>query len=366
MKKILISVLAATVLLTTLVGCDANTGGDATETTPPTITSSDSQTNSQSEAMVQPILATAGDISVSLTDFTFFKQASRMEVEQQAVMFGIIDEEGLADMWAQEITEDGFTMWDSLKQQALETGKRLAVLHNLAIEAGTALDESVVVEMEQGLGMYLEMLSEDEAEAGRIFEDRYGVSPAHALDVEKRMSKINTFLSEFAHSLVITEEDVRAVYDENPDNFDLVTVRHVLISSNNTMTDEERAEATERAEEIYRRIVAGEPIGELASIYSEDPGSAHADGEYTFPRGQMVPEFEDWSFSAEIDDKGIVLSSFGYHVMQFMGRTSFEDVKDSIHHNLQHVRAEQDINNVIDEFAEQWVLDQELFDSIVL
>ena len=354
MKKILVSVLAATVLLTSLTACNATEAqAPANESPIGTHTISPSP---------DVVLATARNVQVDFRDFTFFKQASRMEVEQQALMFGITDEENLAELWAEEI-EEGFTMWDSLSGQSLETAKRLAVLHNLAVEAGTQLPEFAMDQMQQGLESFLASLAEDRAEAEEIFQEFYGVSAQHALEVELRMSLIDTFLHEYAHALVITEEDIRAVYDMNPNAFDQVTVRHVLISSTSYMTEEEQEQARERAEEIYRRIVAGEAIGELASIYSEDPGSAQNNGEYTIPMGMMVAPFENWAFSAGEGDKGIVLTQFGYHVMQFMSRTGFEDVKDSIHHSLQHTRADENISQILEEFDGLWVVNQELLDQ---
>ena len=55
--------------------------------------------------------------------------------------------------------------------------------------------------------------------------------------------------------------------------------------------------ATRKAEEIIKRLDAGEAFAELAREVSEDPGSASNGGDLGFfARGIMAPEFEKCRF----------------------------------------------------------------------
>ena len=52
-----------------------------------------------------------------------------------------------------------------------------------------------------------------------------------------------------------------------------------------------------------------------------DPGSQMTGGLYAdFPQGQMVPEFDGWSFDAarKLGDTDIVKTDYGYHIMYFV------------------------------------------------
>lgn len=45
----------------------------------------------------------------------------------------------------------------------------------------------------------------------------------------------------------------------------------------------------------------------------------------------MVEEFEEWTFSHEVGDTGIVKTQYGFHVMRLDGiKNTFEDLRDSV------------------------------------
>ncbi len=114
-----------------------------------------------------------------------------------------------------------------------------------------------------------------------------------------------------------TEEEINAEMQAVQAKYETATVKHVLIGSK----DEE---GKALAEEVLQKALAGEDMAELAKAYSEDPGSKDSGGEYTFPKGQMVAEFENASFTGEIGKvyPELVETSFGYHIIKVENRTS--------------------------------------------
>ena len=81
---------------------------------------------------------------------------------------------------------------------------------------------------------------------------------------------------------------------------------------------------------VLEKVKAGEDFAELASEYSKDPGSAANGGSLGyFPRGVMVPEFEEVAFSlgvGEISD--IVESQFGYHIIKVEDIQTVMDIEE--------------------------------------
>lgn len=99
----------------------------------------------------------------------------------------------------------------------------------------------------------------------------------------------------------------------------LKNVRHILFL--NTTYDDDS-----KAREVYDKWVAdGASLDDFLALvkeYSEDPGSMNAGGLYEdVPRGKMVEPFEDWIYdeTREVGDHGIVETSYGWHIMYFVG-----------------------------------------------
>ena len=134
------------------------------------------------------------------------------------------------------------------------------------------------------------------------------------------------------------------MFDGATDNtFPLVNVRHILVpyeggttgkNGQKTYTDEEKAAAKTKAEELLAQFTSGEATEDafaaLAKENSTDGGSKENGGLYedVYP-GQMVRNFNDWCFdeSRKPGDTGIVESDYGVHVMYFVGdsETTYRD-----------------------------------------
>ena len=89
------------------------------------------------------------------------------------------------------------------------------------------------------------------------------------------------------------------------------------------VNDEQKKIARDKLEEIRMRIVeGGEDFGELATLYSDDPGSGRAGGDLGWAkRGAYVQEFEAAAYSLEVDEiSEIIETEFGFHVLQQLER----------------------------------------------
>ena len=130
------------------------------------------------------------------------------------------------------------------------------------------------------------------------------------------------------------------------------------VSRDDAMSEQEQQEAADLARRILDRINDGEEIGVLAAQYSDDPGSRFEDGEYTFGRGMMVPEFEQWSFESQSGDTGIVSTMFGYHVMQKISGVD-EQLDQLARQNIFRQQYSW-LYETLD--SEDWVINQEVLD----
>ena len=125
--------------------------------------------------------------------------------------------------------------------------------------------------------------------------------------------------------VAVTEAEAKQYYDEHTGSFEtpeMVRAAHILIGTRDQATgaelsDEQKAAKKKQAEDILKRVRAGEDFAKLAKEFSDDPGSKDKGGEYTFPRGQMVTAFEDAAFGLNTNQvSDIVTTPFGYHIIK--------------------------------------------------
>ena len=99
------------------------------------------------------------------------------------------------------------------------------------------------------------------------------------------------------------------------------SVRHILLQAKDVKDAAEMARLNSKADSLVRVIKSGQDFGALAARYSDDPGSKSNGGVYDFfPKGQMVPPFNDFSFGKRIGTIGSVETSYGVHVIEVLDR----------------------------------------------
>jgi len=96
-------------------------------------------------------------------------------------------------------------------------------------------------------------------------------------------------------------------------------VRHILITAGSNGVSFE--DAQKKADSLIGVIKAKDNFVELVKTVSEDPGSIEKNGEYKwFQEGQMVTEFNDYSFKEPLNKLGSVQTTYGVHIIEVLGR----------------------------------------------
>lgn len=109
-------------------------------------------------------------------------------------------------------------------------------------------------------------------------------------------------------SIEVTSDEALAFYNENKDQFsapEQASAKHILVDTE------------EKCASIKEEIAAGKSFEDAAKEHSTCPSKERGGDLGTFGKGQMVKEFEDATFSAQIGDVvGPVKTQFGYHLIQ--------------------------------------------------
>jgi foldase protein PrsA len=117
-----------------------------------------------------------------------------------------------------------------------------------------------------------------------------------------------------AKDVTITPAQIKDYFNKNHASFDKpeeVSARHILVPN------------LAMANMVEAKLKAGGNFADLAREYSTDPGSKAKGGDLgSFRRGQMVPAFDKYAFSAPLNQiSPPIKSPFGYHIIQVESRT---------------------------------------------
>ena len=105
-----------------------------------------------------------------------------------------------------------------------------------------------------------------------------------------------------------------------------VHARHILIATKSAEMPTEQGgldkpAARAKAEEVLKRVKAGENFENLAKEYSDDGSKQNGGDLGWFGKGRMVPEFENAAFALQPGQTSeIVESQFGFHIIKNEGR----------------------------------------------
>ncbi len=149
--------------------------------------------------------------------------------------------------------------------------------------------------------------------------------------------------TEIASVQPATEAESRDFYQKNPKEFEqpeAVRASHILIRADENADAAAKQKARVEAEAVLKKAKAGEDFAQLAKQHSAD-GSAQQGGDLNFfPRGQMVPAFDQAAFALPTGQiSGIVETQFGYHIIKVTDRRAasvmpFEQVDQQIRQYL--------------------------------
>lgn len=364
MKKTFLTVLLILILTIAAAGCNVvklpeedsqESGASSGEVSLPELEALPQPLPDREEIPEEP-LSTLEEQVVYSSDFLYFYSIYRDNVASQYGAFMDMN-----TFWEQEV--DGVTMQQHLILEMLSMVREQAVFYQAAVSNGMELSQQELDDIESDIQTVLE----DQFDGNeQDFLNAAYLTPTQMTRFLQRSNLISQYMDKAMEEIEITDAQIAEYYAVNRENLDQVTARHILIDCTDEMSEEEQAEAKAKAEDILSQIQGGADIGQLAAEHSTDPGSKNNNGEYTFGRGQMVPEFEEWAFSAQPGDQGVVKTDYGYHVMEKISHSDLEDVKEQVEQILRKQKFPEQYSYVY-ELAESpdWSLNQELLDRIV-
>jgi len=225
----------------------------------------------------------------------------------------------------------------AIVQQRLNPARDMDLLLQLQQEVvGSVVDQKIMLEMAA-----LDSIEVDDKEVERSLDQQIEmfIQQAGSESVAEEMlgQSLNSFRREFwlemkdrlvteryqqtlINKITVSRQDVEEFFYTFEDSLPFfpltVKLNHLLIPIKAGTVSV--AKTKKSLLEIKQRILNGESFSELASLYSQDPGSKANGGTLGFvKRGALVPEFESVAFSQDVGIiSEIVETPFGYHIIK--------------------------------------------------
>ncbi|MDP2388556.1 MAG: peptidylprolyl isomerase [Bacteroidota bacterium] len=227
---------------------------------------------------------------------------------------------------AQEFIKNGYTLNDSLKSKLFEDLLFQKLLLAQADKDSVVVkDEQVDAELERRMAYYLNQFGSEEN-----FFNFYGKS-SQAYKEEMRDDIKDQMVAQQMQSKVVgdvkvTPAEIRNYYNSIPvDSLPLINSEVELgqLVKKPEVSPEAKKAALEKIQGLRKRVMNGESsMTAIATIYTDDPGSARTGGVYNgIMRGQFAPEFEAVAFKIKPGEISEVFETvYGYHFLKLLSR----------------------------------------------
>jgi peptidyl-prolyl cis-trans isomerase C len=198
----------------------------------------------------------------------------------------------------------------------------------------------------------------NEAEFNKALAARNATVAQLKADARVDMTINKLMEAELASATAATDADAQDFYAKNPDKFkqgETVRASHILIEAKEGVDEATRKAARAKIDGILKRAKGGEDFAALARENSADGSAAQGGDLGFFPRGQMVPAFDQAAFAlkpGELSD--VVTTQFGYHIIKLTEKKEastipLEQVKPRVLEFLTNQKKQERVDSFINE-----------------
>ncbi len=186
--------------------------------------------------------------------------------------------------------------------------------------------------------------------------------------LERQMLVSRVQQNEVMGKISVTEDEARAYYDKHKDQFTTpssITLREILVEvprsekGVNVGLDEE---AKAKAEDIRKRLLAGEPFPRLAADLSDASSKANGGQIGPFSSADLAPGLRDALRAMKVGDvTEVIRTTRGYQILKLESRTeetvrSFEAARDDISDRVAEEKRRGEMQKYVEKLRSQAII----------
>lgn len=247
--------------------------------------------------------------------------------------------------------EENKEMQARIEEEALNQLMDEALLMQQAAKEGVKVGNAAVQEQlnqlkkQFGEDVFKELLAQQ-----KLTEDKLAKQIKVQLTAQALYEKVTA-------DIAFDEKAAKDYFEKNKADLEERKVAHILITADETASEDKVNEAKQKAQDLIAKLQAGEDFAKLAKENSEDFQSGENGGviDQYFNRNDtsFVPEFVEGTF--KLSGEGSfssepVRSAYGFHIIKVLDtKSTYEELKDSLKNTL----LSQEKNKAFVEFFNQ-------------
>ncbi len=202
------------------------------------------------------------------------------------------------------------------------------LLHQSEMDSIIVSEAEIQYEIDKRIKYFVDQIGSE-----KKLEDYYKKPIAQIKDdfhepVKEQLAS-RTMQQQLTASVKVSPSEIREYYESIPkDSLTLINemVQIAQIVRKPEINEESKKEVREQLQEYRKRVINGESFSVLATLYSQDEGSAVQGGKLGFMRRDMlVPEFASVAFKLQPNEVSeIVETEYGFHIIQLIEKRGEE------------------------------------------
>ncbi|HON99347.1 MAG TPA: SurA N-terminal domain-containing protein [Syntrophales bacterium] len=176
-------------------------------------------------------------------------------------------------------------------------------------------------EVDQTINDILKRRNVSMAEFLKVLEREGETMESYRHDIRNQLLRQRLIRREVQSKIVVSDEEIGEYYRQHREDYEgkeAVRVRQIFIPIPRGSDDRAVKRLREEAEEVRRKIVAGEPFELFAAKYAPNQSLAAAGGDIGFiERGAVLPEVEEAAFRLKVDEvSGVIAVENGFYILK--------------------------------------------------
>ncbi|MDO5294600.1 MAG: hypothetical protein Q4F05_17840 [bacterium] len=362
-------ILTLALAMSILTGCSNNKSGDLNNTpvTPGNLTEDNNDAGTDKQITKLPldtVMMTVNDKEYTLGDLMYV--IYYLEKDYSSTAIGFLEQYGI-DFWNDIYDENtNETGSDIVRKSMMETAAMIAVLPQVAKEAGYTCDAAEIEEIEEEADMILTDLPKENLE-------RTGFTKEYLVEIMKTFSIVNQYVQDQINAQKVDEDKIRATVDPNSEENKQVMLQYIFLGTldeeENHIGAEETTALIKKGKSMLEDVQAGKDMEEVCNnatsasetnIYYNEEAILNADLEKEMVRA--VSECKE----GELYDS-LVETDKGYYLFRLVSNNATDAYENNVAEAIYEAKKEA-YNKSYEEMLDKYTITQneEEWEKLVL